>query len=1084
MRNFSKAILVASAALCLNLSAFSQNVSFSVQNVTVKEAMEQLKKTSGYSFVFSSSDVDTSKKVSVSGQNSSIQDIIQQILQGQNGLDYEIQGKKIIVKRQLTGTSNSHNKKKVTVKGKVLDVNGEPIIGAAVKEVGTTNGTVTDFDGNFSFEADVQGTLEVSYVGYKIKKLKIEADQMLAVTMEEDAELLDEVVVIGYGTMKRSDLTGAVTSIKTADITATPTTNALKSLQGKVAGLDITQSSGQPGATASLTMRGNRSLNADNQPLVLVDGIDYGSFVDINPTDIESIEVLKDISSTAIYGTKGANGVILITTKSGAKGQKTRIDVNAYISIKNKAKYPRMMNGLEYAQLKREAYRTTNAANPDEYMDDALIFNAEELEYLEKGYWVDWQDLLLGTGITQNYKVAVSSGNDKTQFYLSGNYMGQTGVVIESKNERYQAKANVTSQVTPWLHVTADVNASHNIRKGGSFATGKDNPIWIAMNYSPTMQMMDGNNYAKDPINSIASNPVGILRLQGGETMTDVFTGHVDLRFNLAKGLTFTTTNGVDYYDAKSYSFSSKRVNPSNSMGNSDTYRMMLQSSNNFTYMGKWNKHSLTSTAVYEVTKYEERLMNISGKNLLTESVGWWDASMAQSRDVSNGIQNWALVSGVTRVMYNYNDRYQLTGTFRADGSSRFSKNKWGFFPSVAAAWTISNEKFMKNVKAVQDLKLRASFGIVGNQAIDPYSTLGLMTQTKYNFGTSSDYVGYWANDIATPELTWEKTRQFDVGLDFSMFNHRLSMSVDYFDKRTTDALLKKTMPNYKGGASYWVNDGEISNRGVDISLTAHLIQHKNFTWSTTVNRTYLKNRVEKLAGGENYYFFGSKPASGMVDEASIIKPGYAIGSFYGYIWTGLDESGKDTYQDMDNSGTIDGSDRRVIGKATPDFTVGWNNTLTYKNWDLNLFFNGAFGADRLNLARFTMASMVGDSRFITLREAYTDNFDKVGQSAIYPGLKVAGNNYQAVSTKWVEDASYVRLENISLSYNLSKKVTKFADIRLTLSCQNLFTITGYKGMDPVGTTFSNDNVDVDAGIDMGAYPTPRTFTFGVRMNF
>ena len=265
----------------------------------------------------------------------------------------------------------------------------------------------------------------------------------------------------------------------------------------------------------------------------------------------------------------------------------------------------------------------------------------------------------------------------------------------------------------------------------------------------------------------------------------------------------------------------------------------------------------------------------------------------------------------------------------------------------------------MKNVKAVQDLKLRASFGIVGNQAIDPYSTLGLMTQTKYNFGTSSDYVGYWANDIATPDLTWEKTRQFDIGLDFAMFNHRLSVSVDYFDKRTTDALLKKTMPSYKGGASYWVNDGEISNRGVDVSLTAHLIQNKDFTWSTTLNGTYLKNRVEKLAGGENDFFFGSKPASGMVDEATIIKPGYAIGSFYGYVWTGLDESGKDTYLDMDGNGAIDGADRQVIGKATPDFTIGWNNTLTWKNWDLNLFFNGAFGVDRLNLARFTMASMV-----------------------------------------------------------------------------------------------------------------------------
>lgn len=291
-------------------------------------------------------------------------------------------------------------------------------------------------------------------------------------------------------------------------------------------------------------------------------------------------------------------------------------------------------------------------------------------------------------------------------------------------------------------------------------------------------------------------------------------------------------------------------------------------------------------------------------------------------------------------------------------------------------------------------------------------------------------------------------------------------------------------MPGYKGGSTYWVNDGEISNKGVDISISATLVQNKNFNWSTTLNGTYLKNRVERLAGGENDFFFGSKPAAGMVDEASIIKPGYAIGSFYGYEWTGLDANGNDTYLDRDGNGVIDGSDRTVIGKATPDFTIGWNNTLSYKNWDLNVFFNGSFGAERLNLVRYTMASMVGDSRFITLRDAYVNGFDKIGQSSEYPSLTGTGNNYQAVSTKWMEKADFVRLENISLSYTFPRKMTKFADIRLSFSCQNLFTITGYKGLDPAGSTFSNSNVDVDAGIDMGAYPTPRTFTFGVRMNF
>ena len=491
---------------------------------------------------------------------------------------------------------------------------------------------------------------------------------------------------------------------------------------------------------------------------------------------------------------------------------------------------------------------------------------------------------------------------------------------------------------------------------------------------------------------------------------------------------------------------------------------------------------NMANPAMYNF--YTQAYPNAAEYNLLTEGVGWWNVGMASSRDANNGYEQWALMSGVARVMYNYKDRYMLTGTFRADGSSRFAKKKWGYFPSIAAAWTLSNEDFMKDVSSVQDIKLRASYGIVGSQAISPYATMGLMSATAYNFGTNSNFTGYWANDIATPELTWEKTKQFDLGLEFSLFDRRLNFSVDYFYKRTTDALLKRSIPGYVGGNSFWVNDGEISNRGIDLSVTARIMQNDRFQWTSTLNGTYLKNRVERLSGGENDFINGSSPAAGMVDYATIIKPGEAIGTFWGYEWTGLDEKGHDTYTDVDGNQMIDGGDRKVIGKANPDFTLGWNNSLSYKNWDLNLFFNGSFGAKRLNLVRYTMASAEGNSRFVTLADAYLKGFDKIGSSATYPSLTEGGNNLQPVSTKWLENADFLRLENISLSYTFPKKTTGFADLRLTFSCQNLFTITGYKGMDPAGTTFSNSSVDVDAGIDMGAYPSPRTFTFGLRMNF
>ena len=474
----------------------------------------------------------------------------------------------------------------VLVRGTVVDQTGESVIGASIQVKGTTQGTITDIDGKFSLGVpDKKSVIVVSFIGYATKELQVDTSKPMSIVLEEDTKVLDEVVVVGYQEVRKKDLTGSVAKADMNELLNTPVGSFDQNLGGRIAGVNVSSSEGTPGGTMNIVIRGNNSLTQDNSPLYVIDGFpveDAAIASTINPSDIESLDILKDASATAIYGARGANGVVIITTKKGKVG-KAQLSYDGSVTMQHVTRTIPMMDAYEFVKLQAEMYPEQMTSSNGGYLMEweGKQWTLEDYRNIDQ---YNWQDEIFRTGITQNYKVAVSSGNDKTQFYLSGNYMGQTGVVIESKNERYQAKANVTSQVTPWLHVTADVNASHNIRKGGSFATGKDNPIWIAMNYSPTMQMMDGNNYAKDPINSIASNPVGILRLQGGETMTDVFTGHVDLRFNLAKGLTFTTTNGVDYYDAKSYSFSSKRVNPSNSMGNSDTYRMMLQSSNNFTY--------------------------------------------------------------------------------------------------------------------------------------------------------------------------------------------------------------------------------------------------------------------------------------------------------------------------------------------------------------------------------------------------------------------------------------------------------------------------------------------------------------------
>ena len=963
----------------------------------------------------------------------------------------------------------------ITVSGVVMGSDGEPLMGVNVVEKGTTNGTITDLDGKYTLNVGPNAVLQFSYIGYVSSDIAVNGQRTVNVTMKEDSQNLDEVVVVGYGTVRKADLAGSVSVLDNKAFKDQPIKQVSDALQGRVSGVQV-QSSGVPGGTVKIRVRGSGSINRSNDPLYVIDGIVRESgLTGLNPDDIQSMQILKDASSTAIYGSRGANGVVLITTKTG-KANTRQITFDAQITAGTVAKRYDTLNAYEFATL----YNTYRANT----------YSSDQLSAFQRGGGTNWQDEIFQTGITQDYKVTFSGGSDKTQYIVSGNYVGQEGVVIENDNKRYQARANVTSQITDWLHMTADVNASHNVRHSGDFSAAKSNIVTQAMNYSPVTSIFneDGMTYARDKYSSLTNfNPVGRLKEEMGETMQDIVNAHVDLRFNILPGLTFTTSNGIDYSDAKGYSFGTKKVGSQSSMGNSDAYRMTLQTTNNLTYTGKWDKHALTATAVYEATQSEYRYMGLNGRDLLTESVGWWNVNMASSRTTDNSYSKWGLVSGVARVMYNYDDRYMLTGTFRADGSSKFFNDKWGYFPSVAAAWTITNEEFMKDQNVVQDMKIRASYGLIGSQAIEPYETLGLMSKAMYAFGENSQYTGYWVGQtVATPDLTWETTHQLDLGLDFSILNHRVNISLDYFDKRTKDGLLKQNIPNYDGGGSYWVNAAEISNRGLDFSINAILVDNKDFTWSSTFTGTYLKNEVKNLGGLE--FVAGSSPAAGMIptDGVTRVEVGQPIGAFYGYKWIGLDATGHDAFEDVNKDGKIDSNDRTFIGKANPDFTLGWNNTLSWKNWDLNMFFTGSFGADRLNLVRFTGTAMTGDFAFVTLKEYINDNFDVKGQSARYPSVNVTGNDYQSASTstKFLESANYFRLDNLSLSYNLPKSVAKFADMRFTLSCQNVFTITKYKGMDPAGISFMNSGVDVNDGIDLGAYPLTRSYTVGVRLNF
>lgn len=954
-----------------------------------------------------------------------------------------------------------------TIKGTVYDASDDfPLIGASVVVAGTKIAAATDIDGRFSLKAEIGQTLEVSYVGMETAKVKITSDDM-EIRLQPATNMLNEVIAVGYGSVRKADVAGSVSVLDSKAFQAQPVTTVGEALQGRVSGVNVI-SSGLPGASPKIRIRGSNSINKSNEPLYVVDGLVRESGLDgLNPEDIASMQILKDASSTAIYGSRGANGVVIITTRRGKQGESS-ITLDASFGVSQASNLPKIMNTKQYAQALID------------YLNPQL---ADELNpYLTgENPGIDWEDELFRTGTTQNYKLVYTKGTEGLQAYVSANYMKDMGVFEYSSYERFAARANVKANLTPWLETTVDVDMSHSTGHGisdFSFTTG---PVWAAFTYSPTMEMyVPGTDvYAKDPYNSIMYSPYGELTLPN-ERRRDILNARVDLRFNIWNGLTFTTSNGVDYLNNYTYSMSpsTRFEGVTTSMGNGNTNRWLLQTTNNLTYIGEWGPHNLTATAVWEATSATSRGMSISGQDLLTESVGWYNIGVAQTKNASNSFSKWTLMSGVARVIYNFDNRYMVTGTFRADGSSRLQNNKWSYFPSIALAWTASNEKFMAGLSPViSNLKLRTSFGIIGNQDISPYQTLALLSSVNVYYGTTTPLIGYWSDRVSTPNLKWEKTKQFDVGLDIGFLNGRFDLNFDWYYKRTSDALLQTTPPYYLGGKSYYVNAGEVSNTGVDLGITAHIIQGGDWNWDSNIQASYMKNRVEKLNALEPIIYSGSTQS--IVNDALIVKEGEPIGSFYGYQWAGINSDGQDTYYNQAGQVVTDptAEDRVILGKASPDFTLGWNNTVSWKNLSLNVFFNGSFGAQRLNALRYAMNTLTGNSRFVT-EESW---LSEVGVTMADPS-KYTTNFCPGESSKWIDNADYWRLENISLAYDFKRSLTGFADIRVSLSAQNLFTLTNYKGVNPASMSFGD--VEWKKGIDMGSAPAPRTYTIGARFIF
>lgn len=950
-----------------------------------------------------------------------------------------------------------------TIKGVINDEQGETIIGASVIIKGEDTGTTSDMDGRFTLEAPEGAILVISYIGYHTQEVKVRKRSLLRVVLKEDNQLLDEVVVVGYGTVKKSDLTGAVSGVSNRQYKNQPVQRVENILQGRTPGVEVTATSGMPGASMKVRVRGTTSINKSSDPLYVIDGIISSSGLDgINPSDIQSMEILKDASSTAIYGSRGSNGVILITTKQGSEG-KAQVTFDASVGLSTVRKQYDLLNAYEYATALND-------------IRGSSTISAEDLEAYKNGTkGINWTDLLTRTGITQDYRLAISGGNEKVKYLISGNVLDQEAITIMSDYKRYGIRANIDSEVKPWLTISAKLNASslHKHNEGGA--------NWLHVtNFSPTMELKDPETgvYNTDPYNMIGSSPYGEMIVNNSDSYSYNLNANLTLLFKIMKGLTLSVQGGYDYDNSPSYSFRSKLDSPGaiNSASNTNALHNYWQNTNNLTWQKQFGDHSFTAMGVWEISRSWDSQLKGTGSNLNNESVGYWNLGNAAIRDASNSYTEFSLASGIVRANYDYKKRYFITAALRADGSSKFQgDNKWGYFPSAAVAWDIAQESFMSNQHVLDQLKLRASFGVTGNQDIAAYSTLGMLSGASYGWGTSTSSTGYWGYQFATPGITWEKTYQYDLGLDMSIGG--FNITVDWFKKQTKDLLFQKQVPKYNGGGTYWVNQGKLNNTGVELSLTTFPVKGA-VTWETSLNASYVKNEVADLAGDD---FVLTANYSDLGGPLQIMKPGYPMGSFYVYQWKGFDDKGANLYQKADGSLTTNptSDDLVVKGQASPKWTVGWNNTVTWKNWTLNVFFNAATGYDRLNISRFMAASMTGVSRFITLRDAYFKGWDHVANKAdaLYPNLTNTDNKSYANSDFWLEDASFIKLKNISLSYRIPRRVLKFASVQLSVSAQDLFTITRYKGMDPeVYTSYD--------GLDYGAYPIPRTITFGAKIRF
>ncbi len=971
------------------------------------------------------------------------------------------------------------------VKGQVTDKNGDGVIGATVKVKDAQAGTVTDYNGNFSLNVQKAGTLVVSYIGYLTKEIAFTPGQTLNITIEEDATALDEVVVVGYGVQKKSDVTGSVTSINKDRLSKLPVTNVLQAVQGAAAGVTISQGSSIPGDAPSALVRGRNSINAGTGPYIVVDGIPIsksgGSLNDINPGDIESMEILKDASATAIYGTNGANGVILITTKHGKEG-KPSVSYNGYIGFENFAHKMDYCNGAQITQR----YKDYVAQNPGETMYNDFVKNQNEAEAQAAGRETDWlYDMVSQTGIIQDHNVTVNGGAEKIKYFISGDYMSQKGVLKGFNYKRYSLRMNIDADVTNYLKIgTNSYIVSHN-RDGGRVN------FMMAEAMSPYGKVYeDDGSYCIYPMytESLFFNPMRDINQDHERRQWNInLNAYAELNFgNIWKpltGLTYKFNFGYSFVPKRENYYNGAEQNDPNGYGyifNAETQSRTVE--NILTYAKDIQKHHFDITLLYASSRKKYHDNTATGAKFINDELLWHNLGGGGTQTAKSYTDLYKTVSQMGRLNYSYDSRYLFTFTVRRDGSSVFgADNKYGTFPSIALGWNIANEKFMEKADWLNNLKLRLSYGKAGNEAIGVYETLAKMSNAALTMDGQSATALYPSSRMGNSGLGWETTKTFNIGIDFGFLNNRINGNIDFYTSTTTDLLLQRNLPKVSGYSNVYMNMGKTANKGLEITINSKNIVTKDFTWGTNLVWSWNKNEIKDLYGDEksdigNRWFIG-EPISVIYDYEMVgiwqkdeIERGDHLN------WDPQAQPGDVKLRDVNGDGKIDPNDDKTIqGQTTPKWIGGLTNTFTYKNLSLSIFIQTVQGLKRNNSLLGTASDEMGRRNSPTEIGYWSES----NPSNEFRSLSKTSNRW---GYGFPCDASFTRIKDVTLSYQFPAQIInalRISALTVYASARNLATFTSWKGWDPEA-----DITQRGWGGYENNYPMTKSYVFGLNVTF